>query len=305
MATDPHARPFSYHDPRLPAHPDNTYVIGIQHMNSELARLLGQERMINDYMPLVPPGVKLPADAQVLDIACGPGGWACEFAFTFPEARVVGVDINEQYITYAQATAQVQGLENVTFQVMNVVAGFQDEEASPHSLEFADQRFDLVNARFLVGFLKESWWPRLIREMMRVTKPGGIIRLTECNGLDIVTNSLALERYREILAQTLRRNGRLAVVTPLLKPWLVAAGCTNVQTAPYLIDYQAGSVEHTTIYRNHEIVLYEFIDFITRVDPSHSREEMEALYQQCLIEMSSQSFCGQLLFVSAWGSTPG
>jgi ubiquinone/menaquinone biosynthesis C-methylase UbiE len=320
-------------NPRFPTDPDNTYTIGVEHMNSEMARLMGQERMLNEHMPLLPPGIDLSEQAHVLDIACGPGGWAMEVGFHYPDMQVVGVDINQQLVDYATAMAHVQGLDNVIFLPMNVTLGFDQTDASwqqagsrnedvaplmqsmraglcqrtrDYGLDFPDGSFDFVNARFMMGFLKEGWWPQMVAEMVRVARPGGIVRLTECNSLDVfVTNSPAIERYRDILNQAMKSDHRLSVITPNLGRWLRQAGCLEVQAAAHLIEYGVGGKEYEAVYRNFEIGFYELISFVLKVLPSHSREELEELHRQCLIEMGQPDFSGQWFFVSTWGRTSG
>jgi SAM-dependent methyltransferase len=289
----------------------NTYAVDTKYMNSELARILSQDRMLNAHLPLLPSNLELREDARVLDVACGPGGWVCEVAFHHPQMQVIGVDINAELIEYARATAQVQGLDNAAFQVMNVVAGFADQAPSApespgsHSLDFPDAHFDFVNGRFLVSFLKAEWWPRLVREMVRVTRPGGIIRLTEGNGFDmILTGSPAMQRYKQILNQTFERDQRMTVLTPYLGPWLQGAGCTDVHTEAYLIDFHPGSQEYEAIYRNIEVAYYELIELVLKVDPTFTREELEEAYRQCLIAMGQPDFYGQWFCASAWGRAP-
>jgi SAM-dependent methyltransferase len=311
-------------DPRAPADPANTYVFGIEHLNSEMARLMGQDQVFNSYMPLVPPDVVLPEAGSALDIACGPGGWAMELAFHYPEMRIVGVDINEQLIDYAQAMARVQGLDNVTFRPMNVTLGFdqtdplqescQEVDAGPgagdhrthhYGLDFPTNSFDFVNARLLGGILKRGWWRKLIHEMVRVTRPGGVIRLTEANGHDIfITTSPAIQHYQEILRTAFERDHRLSMMTAHLRPWLVEAGCREVQMAPYCIEYYYGSKEYEAMHRNLEVMLYQFMHFALKMDPSLTSEDLEQLYRQCLIEMGQPDFSGQWIFVSVWGRKP-
>ena len=78
--------------------------------------------------------------------------------------------ISRTTIEYAHARAHTQGLDNATFIVMDVT----------RPLEFPDACFDLVNARLLVSVLSTEAWLPLLRECVRVTRPGGLIRLTEC-----------------------------------------------------------------------------------------------------------------------------
>ncbi|KAG0739696.1 hypothetical protein G6F16_003602 [Rhizopus arrhizus] len=46
-------------------------------------------------------------------------------------------------------------------------------------LSYADNTFDFVHIRFLVLALREDQWPMTIKELARVTKPGGMIQMTE------------------------------------------------------------------------------------------------------------------------------
>ncbi len=305
MTTDSHHEP-SFRPPDSLT--TSTYAVDTKYLNSELARILSQDRMLNAHLPLLPPDVELREDARVLDVACGPGGWVCELAFHHPQMQVIGVDINAQLIEYARTTAQVQGLDNAVFQVMNVVSGFatptpsSSVSVSSHSLDFPDAHFDCVNGRFLVSFLKTEWWPKLVREMVRVTRPGGVVRLTETNGFDlIITASPAMQRYKQILNQTFERDHRMTVLTPYLGPWLKGAGCTNVRTEAYLIDFAPDSQEYEAIYRNIEVAYYELMDLVLKVDPTFTREELEEAYRQCLIAMGQPDFCGQWFCASAWG----
>src|SRR5207248_1297596 len=106
---------------------------------------------------------------RILDVACGPGGWPLEVGHAYQDIEVVGIDIDPGMISYATEQARAAQLDNVFFQVMNAL----------DPLDFPDAFFDLVNARFMVGFLPTTAWPTVLGEFLRITRPGGIIRLTE------------------------------------------------------------------------------------------------------------------------------
>ncbi|CEG65580.1 hypothetical protein RMATCC62417_02336 [Rhizopus microsporus] len=46
-------------------------------------------------------------------------------------------------------------------------------------LPYEDNTFDLVHMRFFIAALREDEWPAAINEVLRVTKPGGMIQLME------------------------------------------------------------------------------------------------------------------------------
>ena len=128
----------------------NTYILG--HTDTEKVRLIEQDRHFNRAMGGLlaeQPESVLASVRRVLDVASGPGGWALDLAQQYPDIQVVGVDIDEGMIQYANTMARASGLDNALFQVMDATK----------PLDFPDESFDLVNARFLVGFLTREQWP--------------------------------------------------------------------------------------------------------------------------------------------------
>src|SRR5579859_6069735 len=114
--------------------PKNAYIIDAESA-TEMARLLDQDKMLTQAMGgIFPERADLSEIFDVLDIACGPGGWVHEVAHTYPEMEVVGVDISQRMITYARTHAQVRKLPNARFIVMDVLK----------PLDFPDASFDLV-----------------------------------------------------------------------------------------------------------------------------------------------------------------
>jgi ubiquinone/menaquinone biosynthesis C-methylase UbiE len=223
-------------------HPSNGYVIDAE-SPAETARLMKQDRLLTECMGGVfPEGVDLSTSTAILDLACGPGGWALDVAFAYPHIQVVGVDISRTTIEYAHARALTQGLDNATFKVMDVT----------RPLEFPDACFDLVNARLLVSVLSTEAWLPLLRECVRVTRPGGLIRLTECERS--ISTSPALEDLTALGALALKMaghsfspDGRTLGITPVLARLLREAGCQQIGRMAHVIDYSVGS----SIHRGH------------------------------------------------------
>src|SRR5579872_5078914 len=138
---------------------ENTYILDSESA-SEMARLVGQDRLITQGMGgLFPERNDISNLRDVLDIACGPGGWVCDVAFANPDIQVTGIDISNKMIEYARATAWSQKLENASFSVMDALK----------PLDFPDNSFDMVNARFLVAFMPKAAWPKLLEECVRIT----------------------------------------------------------------------------------------------------------------------------------------
>src|SRR6266480_525513 len=117
------------------------YLPDTEHL-AEMSRLMGQGSLLTQMAGgLLPEHPDLSRFKFVLDAACGPGEWALEYAFKSPTSEVVGFDISERMIAYANEQAKEMGLENAHFHVMDIRL----------PLDFADASFDLVNARTIAG----------------------------------------------------------------------------------------------------------------------------------------------------------
>jgi ubiquinone/menaquinone biosynthesis C-methylase UbiE len=104
------------------------------------------------------------ADDIALDVACGPGIVACAFAAEV--ARVVGIDLTPAMIDRARALAAEGNVENVSFQVGDVLP-----------LPFADASFSIVVSRFAFHHFRNP--AAVLAEMVRVCRPGGCVAVAD------------------------------------------------------------------------------------------------------------------------------
>jgi SAM-dependent methyltransferase len=85
----------------------NTYIFDAE-SPTELARLINQDALTTRAMG-GPLGGLLPQQIvglhQVLDLACGPGGWVLDVAFAFPDIEVAGIDLSRSMVEYADGRA--------------------------------------------------------------------------------------------------------------------------------------------------------------------------------------------------------
>jgi ubiquinone/menaquinone biosynthesis C-methylase UbiE len=266
---------------------------------AEMARLLAQDHIITKGMGgLFSERSDLSSIHRILDAACGPGGWAIEVAFAYPEIEVVGFDISQVMIDYANARAQVQGLDNAVFLVMDI----------QKPLDFPDESFDLVNARF-INFLPTATWPKLMQEFKRITRPGGVIRLTESEWW-YFTNSPALESLNAMIIRALKlqgasftESGRFTGVLPMLGRFLLDTGCSSVNYKSHVIDYSFGTDAHEGFRRDAAAVFKLFQPFIVRTGVA-GQEEVDQLYERMQFEMMKEDFRGLMLPLTAWGQKP-
>lgn len=106
--------------------------------------------------PLDPTKIK-----RILDIGCGTGNWAIDFAKQFPKTEVVGFDLQEKG-NWATAPA------NCTFKVADL-----EHEDTWSSLG----QFDFIHGRFIVIGVRD--WPDLLRKSLAHLSPGGSLEIQE------------------------------------------------------------------------------------------------------------------------------
>lgn len=287
--------------------PDSTQSENVYFMDpesgAEMVRLINLDRLTTKCMGGLfseQSTADLAAFHRILDIACGPGGWVQEVAYAYPKMDAVGIDISRTMVSYARTQAEVQHLDNAHFQVMDATK----------PLEFPDLSFDLVNAR-LIGFFPKAVWPSLLQECLRITRPNGIIRLTEIEmGVCGITNSIAVERLNALVTWALHLtghgfspDGRHMGTTPLLARFLRDAGYQNVQQRAHVMDYSVGTDAHEGFCQNNMVGFKLIQPFLLQAEVT-TQEEVDLLYEQMLVEMRSHDFCGLAYFLTVWGTKP-
>jgi SAM-dependent methyltransferase len=263
---------------------------------AEMARLIDQDRLVTRGMGGLFPerSNDFTGIHRVLDGACGPGGWALEIAYSYPEIEVVGFDVSQAMIDYANAQARVQGLDNASFKVMNLLK----------PLDFPDSSFDLVNVRF-VNFLPAATWPQFVRELARITRPEGFIRLTESEWWYYST-SPTLETLNSMVIKAIQvqggysQTGRFTGILPILGGLLRDVGCINIKLVSHVIDFSFGTEAYEGFRRDASVVFKLFQPFIIRMGVA-TQEELDRLYDQMLLEMLREDFRGLMLPLTALG----
>jgi ubiquinone/menaquinone biosynthesis C-methylase UbiE len=101
---------------------------------------------------------------RILDAGVGTG---CNIPFYPADARVTGVDLSPAMLARARKRADACG-RAVDLQLMDV-----------RRLDLPDDMFDAAVASFLFCVLPDESQPDALRELRRVIKPGGTLRLLE------------------------------------------------------------------------------------------------------------------------------
>jgi ubiquinone/menaquinone biosynthesis C-methylase UbiE len=276
----------------MPSEENNTYVIKDESV--ELGRLVLQDKIYTQAIGGLFPEIDLSEIRRVLDIACGPAGWAIDVAFEYPEMQVVGVDISENTINYNFAQARVRNLQNVTFEVMN----------AREPLAFQDHSFDLINGRLFVGFMDTDAWPKLLAECWRILRPGGIIRLTESE--NSISSSQACQDILTYFCEALTKlkrtysvDGRSLGITHMLPRLLRGAGFQDIQGRAFYIDCSYSTPLHYSAFRNSEAGFALVKPFILQ-HANVTEEEYDRSYRQMLIDFQKEDFTSISFGLTVW-----
>ena len=109
--------------------------------------------------PLLVKYASIAGQDAVLDVGSGTGALAFAIADAVPAARVTGIDPSSGYVKYAQSRSSS---DRVRFQVGDAQA-----------LEFRDATFDKTVSLLVMNFIPDP--AKALREMIRVTRPGGVV----------------------------------------------------------------------------------------------------------------------------------
>jgi ubiquinone/menaquinone biosynthesis C-methylase UbiE len=171
---------------------------------------------------------------QVLDVACGTGNTA--LAARRRRAEVTGVDIASGLLERAETRAQAEGLEGIKW----VTATAED-------LPFADGAFDATLSTYGAVFAANQ--TATAHELLRVTRPGGIIALASHTPTGFPAEVYRLANRVQGLPDAERPAfawARGAVAHELLdagsaRLWMVPAGytCCFPSARAYLEHYEA------------------------------------------------------------------
>ena len=277
----------------------STYFVQDRSDKEELSRLQIQDQMITEGMGGVLPEQPDPTIFErVLDVGCGTGGWLIEAARTYPTMKqLVGVDISGKMLQYARRQADAQQVsDRVEFHVMDALL----------MLEFPDNYFDLVNLRYGMSWLRTWDWPKLLQEFQRITRPGGVIRVTDCD-FYVEMSYPALKRLNDMFLQAFYQSGHLFTpdkdgIISQLAHLLHRHGCQNVQTRTHTLGFRAGTPEGQRFYEDVRLLYRKIVPFFRKW--MHLPDDYEEIYQQMLSEVQQPDFVEIAVLLTAWGNKP-
>jgi len=149
---------------------------------------------------------------EILDVACGTGRWAIELGSIFPDANIVGFDLNPPP---AETGASSMRPDNFTFVQGNMLEG----------LPFPDNSFDFVHQRLVIVALPTNQWVRQAQEMLRVTRPGGWVEIVDG---DLLPGGPGLTTINAVAEQMSQRRGMSFTNAARIGEYLEKAGARHV-----------------------------------------------------------------------------
>lgn len=157
----------------------------------------------------------LRADAELLDIGAGPGSITIDFASRV--ARVTATEIGEKELDLSRALAAERGIANVSFSVEDV-----------HALTFPDDSFDIVHAHQVLQHVADP--VQALREMARVTRPGGTVAVRDADYAAFAWYPLLpeLDEWRTLYRAAAHANSAEPDAGRRLLAWAHAAGMRDV-----------------------------------------------------------------------------
>ncbi len=133
--------------------------------------------LFEPWVRVVMDAASLEPNQSVLDVACGTGVLACAAADRVESSgSVVGLDPNEEMLAVAHGKA-----DTIEWRIGRA-------EAIP----FPDESFDAVVSQFGLMFFDNP--SGALREMMRVTRPGGHVAVAVCDALEHSPGYAAFEK---------------------------------------------------------------------------------------------------------------
>jgi ubiquinone/menaquinone biosynthesis C-methylase UbiE len=287
--TKPASEPWERRIPTTQLAEQRTYVLNVPYLLPKDAledqRLNYQHHALyktisNHYLaPLTPTSTQ-----TILDVGTGTGIWAVEMSNLFPQAHILGVDV--------ALSSLLRPLPSTCLFVQaNILQG----------LPFPEGQFTYTHQRLLVAAIPALQWPRVVHELVRVTRPGGWVELLEIGDV-IQCAGPATKRLLTWMTDISKGLGFEMEVLRHLGDLLKQSGCQDIESQD--IPVPLGAWAGTTGQMMKTDVLYGYNALKDSYCPrSHTPPEVFDTMVQAAADEWEQNRCSYV-FHAAYGRRP-
>jgi len=175
--------------------------------------------------------------SHVLEVGCGPGALLAALSRKYPTVNMTGVDVSTDRLLAAA--------DSVTSSLATFVC------ADAADLPLADASFEIAFTRFLLEYVPDK--PRVVAEMARVVRPGGLVLLQDLDG-QLVSHyppDPGVDHDVSIVLESLGRTGFDPFVGRKLYAFARSAGLENLAVViePYHLVVGAIDVDNLEHWR--------------------------------------------------------
>ncbi|OAR02326.1 hypothetical protein LLEC1_00444 [Akanthomyces lecanii] len=175
---------------------------------------------------------------QLLDAGAGPGTISASFAERIPDGHVTVTDISDDVLSKARDHGRSLGLANMSFQTANIL-----------QLPFPDAHFDVTHVHQVLCHLPDPI--PAIAEMLRVTRPGGIVAIHEgdLEMWSIWPESKVLKMWHDMVLKIHNTHGGSTQAGRRLLTWALAAGVKRQSIAVSSATYCYSAPDEKEMWR--------------------------------------------------------
>jgi ubiquinone/menaquinone biosynthesis C-methylase UbiE len=229
------------------------------------------------------------AGSAVIDVGCGVLGVLHLLANRVgPTGRVVGLDREARMVQSGRQFAEQLGVD----------AEFVQADATATGLQ--DRSFDLVHARTLLLNVQNPH--EILAEMVRITKPGGIVAVQEPDASAWTCDPAhpAFDILRAAILSAYRRTGKDFSIGRRITRILRRAGCTDVRVRATARVTQPGDYYHTFL-----LTIAGLVREVIVQAGELSGDELDSYVHALRVHLETPgTITCQPLIMQAWGQAP-